>query len=80
MKNQKPGQRTVNVIDEREWLEKDAAAKFLQRVDGGKGRRRRRRPQLQSRRQHQVNIDKARFQAEMEIYNRRPKPADKSEP
>jgi hypothetical protein len=79
VKRLKPGQRTLRIDDERERLEKDAATKFLRQADGGKGRHRKRRPQRQSRRQHQIAIDKARFAAEMEIYNQRPKPADKGE-
>jgi len=81
VKRLKPGQRTLRIDDERERLEKDAATKFLRQADGGKDQRhRKRRPQHQSRRQHQIAIDRARFEAEMEIYNQRPKPADKSEP
>ncbi len=68
----------LNVADERDRLEKDAATRFLQQADGGR-RQRKRRPQRQSRRQHQIAVDKARFAAEMEIYEQMPKPAPKDE-
>jgi len=58
-----------------DWDLKKAADEILQKADVPKKRR----PQRQSRRRHQVAVDKARFQAEMEIYERRPKPADKGE-
>ncbi len=68
----------LNVADERDRLEKDADTRFLQQADGGR-RQRKRRPQRQSRRQHQIAVDKARFAAEMEIYEQMPKPAPKDE-
>jgi len=78
MKKRRPGQRTLNVTDERDRLEKDAATRFLQQADGGR-RQRKRRPRRQSRRQQQIAVDRARSQAELEIYEQRPKPADKDE-
>jgi hypothetical protein len=71
VKNRRSGQRTINIVDEREWMEKDAATKFLQQADGGR-RKRKWRPRRQSPRQHQIAIDKARFAAEMKIYERMP--------
>lgn len=86
MKRRRPVQRTLNVRpstlhpSEQEYLNKDAAAKFLRQAeDHGKGRRRKRRPRRQSRRQHQSVIDRARFAAEMESYHRAGKPEPKGE-
>jgi hypothetical protein len=88
VKQRKPGQRTLNVQpsalypSEQEYLQKDAAAKFLRQADGGGRRRRRtrRRPQRLSRRQRQAYADQERFKAELQAYERVGKPEPKSKP